>query len=282
MLGRYVPTALRRTPPVARLIHPIKLSILGILTAGLWPLHKLQKRVDRVLQMQAHQAELAGDLMALHAPADAKSLLAESTGRVRVASLPLGLSRLCFLAAICSIGWFWLAHHGPLTRLWLHPLRYGDPVARAFVALIAAAYVLLIFQMNRQIIAMQKLAIAVNGVFELPPPMAAPQLVFVGRSPLTILLGVALAWLGLAWALPMAVAWSAFKQFVTVSASGFRAELSDRLQTMSGITPVVDSRDLCPNPKCRQLIHEGAAFCTRCGTPVAAMGLGAGDGTGAH
>lgn len=273
LLGKFVPTALRRTPPVARFVHPIRLSILGLLTAGVLPYWMLQTRVYRVQKMYAHQAELAGDLLVMHAAADEQKLLRESADKVDVSRWVGRLSRLVLIAAVVAAGMYLLQNHWTghaVRRVWLQPLRYAVPELQAYVVLMTVAYLLLVIQMNRQIAAMQRLAIAVNGFFDTLPPIAPPPLVLVGRSPLTLLLGLTMAWIGLVWALPMAIAWSAFSQFVRHSAYEFRVDLSERLQAVSGVTPVIDTGDLCPNAKCRSAISQDAAFCPRCGTTLAA------------
>jgi len=263
--------ALRRTPPVARFVHPLRLAILGIVTAGLWPCRMLAQRVYRVTAMQAYQLELAGQMLEPHVPAEDAALLRESFAKGRPTPLWSALVQSFWWASLAFAVLFLLNYHGSgfaIGRLLFHPLRYANPYAQVYLACLAASYLLLIVQMNRQIVAMQQLALAINGVFDDQPHLPSPPLVYAGHSPLTLTLGVVLAWFGMLWALPMAIAWSAFRAFVRSNAYGFRVALAERLVGLTGAAPVVATRDLCPNPQCRHLIPETAAFCPRCGTPV--------------
>jgi hypothetical protein len=78
-----------------------------------------------------------------------------------------------------------------------------------------------------------------------------------------------MAYFQMFWAIPMMLAWGAYTQLLTSSDAPFRVELSSRLESLSGVTPVIQAK-VCANPACAQRLPEEAQFCTRCGHRVGA------------
>ena len=132
---------------------------------------------------------------------------------------------------------------------------------------LSLAYLATIVQINAQLVAMQQFAMAFNVVYEEKlKPIDEPPLVW-GLRPVHVGVGLVLAWLGPLWLLPMMLGWAAHTTFARDAAYRFRVQLAERLVEISGVEPVVPTRDVCANPDCRHSMMADAHFCPRCGTP---------------
>lgn len=271
LLGRFVPTAISRVPPSARLEGPIKLGVVGFLTAGFLPYLQLRTRLGNVLSLERQQLELGNELLAGHLAPDDLRPIEESTVRV-APSKPIGwIADLCFVGALgCAVAW--LVQQGwtsDALRAWyLHPPPPDVPLAAGSLVLLILAYVLQHVQINRHISNLQQYALAYNAVLEDRSPRVAPPSLVTGVRPIYLLVGAAMMYFGLLWALPMMLSWAAFRSFILRSDRLFRADLSTSLQAISGVAPVVEAAELCHNPLCRQPLPEDARFCPRCGRVV--------------
>ncbi|MDB5326077.1 MAG: hypothetical protein JWM57_1646 [Phycisphaerales bacterium] len=273
LLGRFVPTALRRVPPVAKIWPIPRLVLMAVVTAGFYPCRALQVRLRQTLMMHAQQCELASQLLDKHLPADDALAVRDAAGEVRVGFGWLNVSAVMMLAALAMLAaWLWRADYSTdaVRHWWLGPPDRGDTLAIVSISLLGGAFLVLIAQINQQILAMQKFVLAFNAVADnRMRALDLPSLVF-GLKPIHLILGLVGAWLGLFWFLPMMLAWAAFTAFVRDSAYQFRVQLADRLGTVSGVAPVIPLRELCPNPDCRFARPTDAQFCPRCGTPIPA------------
>jgi hypothetical protein len=270
LLARFLPSALRRTPPVAKLWRWPQLVFRGVLTAGFWPCRVLQVRLRQTLVMHAQQCDLSVRLLRVHLPADDVEPAADAARRTNVSFVPLNASCVAMLAAM-GLFFYWMSTHGftpeAARRWWLHAPAPGDAIAWASVALLSAAYLLLIVQINQQLVALQQFALAFNaGCGERMGEIDPPPLVW-GLRPLYVGVGVVLAYLGLIWALPMMLTWAAFGSFANDAARGLRVQLADRLASLGG-EAVIPTGDLCPNPQCRNGLPHDAVFCPRCGVAL--------------
>lgn len=272
LLGRFVPSALRRTPPVAKIWRLGRIAVLGVFTAGIFPCRALQTRLRKTLMMHAQQCDLASQLLDHHLPADDAATLREAADGVAVSHAWLNGSALLMLTAVATAA-VWITQQGGVNwdtlRAWLFlPLQHADALTLSSFGLLSVAYLILILQINRQVVAMQQFALAFNAVMEeRVRPIDAPPLVW-GLKFRHLLLGGAGVYFGLFWAMPMMLAWAAFADFVRDSAFRFRVQLADRLTTISGVESVIPLTDLCPNPDCRHSHFHDAQFCPRCGTPL--------------
>lgn len=271
LLGRFVPTAIARVPPSARLERPIKLAFMGLLSAGFLPYLQLRNRLRNVISLERQQLDLASELLAAHLPEQEIPPLTESVARVH-ASKPIGwLADLCFTGALGSAV-VWLAQHGwtsAALRTWYFtPPQSDDRLGVAALVLLVLAYVLQHVQTNRHVSTLQQYALAYNAVLDgRAAKVSSPALVW-GIRPLYLIVGAVMMYFGLLWSLPMMLSWAAFRSFITRSDRLFRADLSTSLQAVSGVAPVVESAELCHNPQCRQPLPEDARFCPRCGRVV--------------
>ena len=273
LLGRFVPSALRRVPPVAKIWPMPRLVLMAVATAGFYPCRALQVRLRQTIMMHAQQCELASQLLDGHLPADDAAIAREASGDVRVGFGWLNLSSVLMLASLAMLA-VWLARANysidAVRHWWLGPPDRGDTLAIAAISLLSGAFLVLIAQINQQLLAMQKFALAFNAVANNHMrPLDLPPLTF-GLRPVHLILGAAGAWFGLFWFLPLMLAWAAFTSFVRDAAYRFRVQLADRLGMVSGVDPVIPLRDLCPNPDCRFSRPTDAQFCPRCGTPIPA------------
>lgn len=273
LLGRFVPSALRRVPPVAKIWPMPRLVLLAVATAGFYPCRALQVRLRQTVMMHAQQCELASQLLDSHLPADDAAITREAANEVRVGFGWLNLSSLLMLAALAmTVIWFAQNQfsHAAIRDWLIRPPLRGDMLAITSPSLLSAAFLVLIAQINYQIVAMQKFALAFNAVAGgRMRTIDVPQLVF-GLKPVHLIFGGIGAYFGLVWALPLMLAWAAFTAFVRDSAYRFRVQLADRLGTISGVEPIIPLRDLCPSPDCRFSRPADAQFCPRCGTPIPA------------
>lgn len=277
LLGRFVPSALRRTPPTAKVWRLSRVAVLGFLTAGFWPCRALQVRLRQTLTLNAQQCGLAVQLLQKHWPADDVALVDEAAAGMNVSHAWLNASAVLMLAALALLVYWVADHHYDLAAVqqwWLRAPLPRDGVAWASAGCLSAAYLLLIVQINRQLVAMQQFALAFNAAAaDKAGPIEPPPLVW-GLKPAHLVVGVAGAVIGLVWALPMMLAWAAFAAFVRDAAYGFRVRLADRLASVGGVDPVVSLADLCPNPDCRHSLPFDAVFCPRCGTPLGPRSIG--------
>ena len=272
LLGRFVPAALRRTPPDARFWGLPRLLASGLLTAGYLPCFALQTRVYRVSMLQAQQCERAADLLALHVPPDEAAELRAAAGRVRVSVGWTWLARaLAALALGFAVAWLGTTFDSnALSRFWLYPTSGPDPLLITSALLQVVAYLLVFVPLNRQATAMQQFALAFNATAgEHVGPIDPPPLVW-GLNWAWTSVGILVAVCGPVWVLPMLVAWAGFGQFVHRSAMRFRVQLAERLQDIGGVETVVPRADLCQNPDCRCSLPVQAQFCPRCGRGVPA------------
>jgi hypothetical protein len=271
LLGKLVPSSVRRLPAIARPLGPFRLAWTSILTLGVLPLIQLRERQHRTIVLQQQQIELASELLAAHVPADDAKIVQEAAVATRPSKALAGLSGVVMLAAIaCAFvaiqqqSWSIDA----FKQLLFHPPSPNRPFALAWLAMLTAGYGLCWVQLNNHIGKLQQFTLAFNAVAgERASPMAPPPLVF-GVRPLHILVAAVMMLFWMLWALPMMLAWAAFRSFVLRSDRTFRTQLADRLTTISGEKPVVGDVDCCRNPHCRAPAPVEARYCPRCGKSV--------------
>ena len=270
-LGRFVPAALRRTPPVAKLWGLPRLVVTGLATAGFLPAFALHGRVRKVLMLHAQQCERAADLLAEVLPADDAAVVRDAALRVRQSQGWTWLARLIAAVSLgCAVAWLATTYESnAVARLWAYPISVDEPLLVTATLLLTLAYLLAVVPINRQLLRMQQFALAFNATAgERVGDVDPPPLVW-GMKPGHLVVGGVLAVCGPVWALPMCVAWAAHGQFATRSALRFRVRLAERLQDLTGVDTVVPRQDLCPNPDCRGPLPATATFCPRCGAPTA-------------
>lgn len=277
LLGRFVPTGFRRMPPVAKIWRLPRLVLLAVATAGFYPLRALQVRLRQTQMFHAQQCDLASQLFDQHLPADEAAIIRDAAKGVRVHFGVLNISAVLMLAALAMLV-VWLGQRGfsqdAFAQWWLHGPPVGDWIALASGALLVSACMLLFVQINMQIVAMQKLALAINAIDSDDTaarndvrPIDLPPLVYGLKIP-HLVLGFVGGCFGLYWAFPLMLAWAAFTSFVRDSAFRFRVQLAERLGGMSGVDPVIPLSELCPNPDCRLSLPLDAEFCPRCGAAI--------------
>ena len=273
LLARFTPTALRRPSSVAKPLRPFRLAILGVLTAGWWPCRVLQIRMQRVSLMQARQLDLSADMLTRFAPAEDVQILRSAAARAEKRSWAAYLSAACLVVSIVCAAIFLSQHywkHTAIVDFWLRPPLPGNGLAVASVVLLCVSYLLMWIRINQDVVAIQQFAQAVNAIaVKGMAPIRVPKFVW-GVRPMYLIVGFVMAWFGLFWALPMSFAWAAFVTYANDTSHDFRVELAERLQTLSGVAPVIPTEDLCANPKCRGPLAFDAKYCPRCGTEVSA------------
>ena len=271
MLGKFVPTSIRRLPPVTRMHRPLQVALHGFISAGIFPLLQLRTRLNDYITLEQQQLELAAELTACHVDADdAKEVTDAAKNATASKSLKL-IGDLTMLGAIAAIIIF-LQQHGwtiaAVKQFYFRPPNPADPFAMAWLTLVSASYLLAIARINRHIVRLQQFTLAFNAATEgRCDPIGLPRLVW-GVRPLHMIVAVPLMLLWAIWALPMLLAWGAYQSFAYSSDANFRADLSDRLTRLSGVPPVVDRAGMCSNPACGQPLSWEAKFCPRCGRAV--------------
>lgn len=271
MLGRFVPTAISRIPPVARIKRPIQVAFFGILSAGIIPLLQLRRRVTEYVSLEQQQLDLAAELGACHLEPTAAQELSRAAERAKPSGVVDALADVALVGtivfsmlAMTDLGWSLDAYrHLMLTS----PTDLPQSAAAWFVA-VCLSYVLLHLRINRHASRLHDFALAFNASTEgRLSPIYAPQFTWGVRVGHLIVAGVLMFFLAL-WALPMLLAWGAFQTFVQKVDVRFRSDLSNRLQQLSGVTPVVKRAGICNNPGCDQPLPPEARFCPRCGQRV--------------
>jgi hypothetical protein len=271
MLGRFVPAAVRRQPPMARNLTPFRVALLGILTAGVVPLLQLRSRIAAIATLQQQQLELASELAGCHLdPTDA----AELQRAAKRVNFPKGFVILSGLLAIAALvaaiaymgdhGWY--VHN--YKRLILEPPSGRSPVQIVWMGTLTAGYLLLYSQLLRHAAGLQQFALALTATTDgrlQPIPSPPPPL---GLKPVHIGVALVMMYFGMLWALPMLLAWGAYTQFLGRADGPFRDALSDRLEALSGVAPVIVPALRCPNPKCLASLPDEAQYCPRCGQSV--------------
>lgn len=271
MLGRFVPTSLRRIPPVARVKRPLQVGLLGLFSAGIIPLLQLRTRLHEYTSLQRQQLELASELVACHVPVTAAHELDRATKMLHPSALLARLLDLTTLAAIVAVlvalqqgGW----SRDAIKQFLFYPPTAISTAAQVWFGLITLSYILVHVRINRHLVQLQHFALAFNAATEGRTAPIAPVESVSGIRVGHMLVAIVLMLLWAIWALPMMLAWGAYHTFVYQTDARFRTELADRLVTLSGVTPVVDKAGLCDNPACAQPLPWGAAFCPRCGRSV--------------
>jgi hypothetical protein len=173
---------------------------------------------------------------------------------------------VAFIWAMTDLGWTFDAYR----HLMLSAPAYLPESGIAWFGLVTISYVLMHMRINRHVSRLNDFALAFNASTEGRfPPIYAPQFTWGFRIGHLIVAGV-LMLLWAVWALPMLVAWGAYQTFVQKVDVRFRADLSNRLQQLSGVVPVVKRAGICNNPGCDQPLPPEAHFCPRCGQRVGA------------
>ncbi|MGN6626396.1 MAG: hypothetical protein ACTHLN_07235 [Tepidisphaeraceae bacterium] len=272
LLDRFAPTALRRPTPVAKPLNPFRLTLLAVATAGWMPALGLSSRMQRVSRMQERQLDLAVDMLSRWAGADDIAELRRTFARSDQPGPAGTAARLCLLGSFI-LGMLYLSRHhwshAVVAHWWLHSFPTSDPIMTLAFGLLIATYALQWVRINQDIMTMQRFALVFNAL-ELPhvQPLRKPKLVF-GLRPIYVVIGLAFAWFGLLWGLPLMLAWGAFVTYTTDRSYVFRVALADRLQQLSGVEPVIPTTDLCPDPACRSAHAIDAIYCPRCGRELA-------------
>lgn len=276
LLGRFVPAAVNRVPPVARVKGTLHVLFFGVLTAGIFPLFQLRKRLNETFLLQAQQLELAAELVVCHSdPQEALEMtrasgaVGKDTGFQTLTDILILGSLVALIGALNQSGWtirsythllFQSPSDQPVWGLW-------------WFGLVCMSYLMLHARINRHISRLQDFALAFNTItHERVPPVYLPRPTWGLRVMTVILSGSMIVLVGGLWVIPMFLAWGAFQTFVLDIDTRFRSDLSDRLQQLSGIIPVVRRPGVCQNPGCDQPLLPETRFCPRCGRPV---GVGA-------
>lgn len=263
--ARFLPTALRRVPSVAKPWSVPRLVVFGLLTAGFYPCHALQTRVRETLAMHAQQFDLAARWFGDRLSPDDAAELTMPAARLRPSKAGSIFGSLLLLASlICAV--IQLTAHGVAGRSsWASLFVPQSPLMLVSVGLLSLSYLLTIVRMNRQIVAMQQFVLAFNAVRDdRTQPIDVPPMVWGARLP-HVAAGVLMAAVGMVWALPMMLAWAALKDFSEHAVRGVRINLAERMAEASGVEPVVSPAALCTNPDCRLVSPAEAAYCPRCG-----------------
>jgi hypothetical protein len=268
LLGRLVPTAVRRMPPVARPAGPLRLVWTSVLTLGVLPLIQLRDRLRRTILLQQQQLELAAELLTRSTPPDDAKFVEEAARAAHPSKALSGLSGVamlgaigCLLGALQAWGWTWAS----IKSLLLEPPTATSPFALGWLACLTAGYGLCWISLNHHVGRLQQFALAFNAVAgEKATPVQPPAFVY-GVRPLYLLVAAAMMWLWMLWALPMMLAWAAHRTFVHRGDHVFRAQLADALTALSGERPVVADVDRCRNPLCGAPVGSTARYCPRCG-----------------
>jgi len=276
LLGQLVPTAIRRPPKGARIPNPFRLTLIGLLTAGFVPAWWLVQRTGRLMSLQSQQMELSADLVeSSRHGIDASDVAAvrEAVKNVlpmrlllRVAGAALVIAVASAVGSLAVHGW----SRGALRDLWFHTPSRSDAWSLTSLIALSASYLIAIAAMNRHTVALQQFALAFNaalGPDRNGEPLEPPRLVW-GLRPMHVILGVAMAALGLFWGLPMMLGWAAFRSVSFDTTQTFRIALADRLQAITGIAPITTVDDHCADPQCRAPLPFDARYCPRCGKLV--------------
>ncbi len=271
LLGKFVPTSIRRLPPVTKMLRPLQVAFYGFFSAGIMPLLQLRTRLNEYTSLEQQQLELAAELVACHVDADDAQVVTAAAKNATSSRALRAFGDATMLGAIVSIVIFMQQHGWTLDavrRLYFYPPNFADPFATAWLGLLSASYLLAIARVNRHVVRLQQFALAFNAAAEgRCDPIPLPRLVW-GARPLHVIVAIPLMMLWAVWALPMLLAWGAYHSFAFRSDAIFRADLSDRLTRLSGVPPVVSRAGVCTNPACGKPLSWEAKFCPRCGRAV--------------
>lgn len=276
LLGRFVPAAVKRVPPVARVKGPMYVLFWGILTAGIVPLFQLRRRLNETFSLQAQQLELAAELVSCYSdPQETSEItrvsqaLGKDTGFQTLTDILILGSLVALIGALNQSGWTMDSYTHLLFQSPADQLIWG----LWWFGLVCVSYLLLHARINRHIARLQDFALAFNAItHERVPQVYLPRPTWGLRIWSGVLSGFVILMVGGLWILPMILAWGAFQTFVQEMDTRFRSDLSERLERLSGITPVIRRAGVCQNPGCEQSLLPEARFCPRCGRPV---GVGA-------
>ncbi len=268
LLGKFVPTSISRMPPVARMLRPLQVGFFGFFTAGILPLLQLRSRLGEYISLERQQLDLAAELAGCHLDSIAADEIARAASKIVTPKWIAYLSDLSMIGAIIAViaslqinQWTAAAFKQFLF------IRAGqlDQAALSWLVLISISYLFLYFRINRHVAQLQHFALAFNAANENRfSPIAIPKQVWGIRFGHLLVAGIMLFYSAV-WGVPMMLAWAAYQTFVYKVDAQFRADLSNRLQQLSGVDPVVDRAGLCRNPGCEQMLTWDARFCPRCG-----------------
>lgn len=276
LLGRFVPAAVNRVPPVARVKGPLYVLFWGVLTAGILPLFQLRRRLNETFTLQAQQLELAGELVSCHLNPDdvseitrAVEALGKDTALQTLTDILILGSMMALIGAFNLSGWSIDSY----THLLFQSPADQNIAGMWWFGLVCMSYLLLHARINRHISRLQDFALAFNATTEgRVPAIRLPRSTWGFRVWPVFLSGFMILVVGGLWIIPMLLAWSAFQTFIREIDTRFRSDLSDRLEQISGVAPVIRRAGVCQNPGCDQPLLPEARFCPRCGRPV---GVGA-------
>ncbi len=251
--------------------RPLQVGLFGFFSAGIIPLLQLRTRLHEYTTLERQQVELASELAACHVPAIAAQELDRAAKMVHPSLLLARLLDLTTLGAIVAVlvalqqgGW----SREAIKQFLFYPPTSLGTAGQVWFGLITISYILVHVRINRHLAQLQQFALAFNAATEGRTAPIAPVESVSGVRVGHMLVAIVLMLLWAIWALPMMLAWGAYQTFVFKTDARFRTDLSDRLVTLSGVSPVVDKAGLCDNPSCAQPLPWGAAFCPRCGRRI--------------
>lgn len=273
MLGRLVPTAIRRPPKGAKIPNPFRLTLVGLLTAGVVPAAWLVQRAGRVISQQSQQIDLAVDLIeSSGGTSDADAIRQAAKGVTPARPLMWVAGAALVVAIVAGVGH--LVMHdfsrNAVHQLWFHRPQRSNAWSLTSLIALSACPLIVIAALNRHAVSLQQFAIAFNasiGPDARGESLQGPNLVW-GLRPVQLVLGIALAALGIFWGLPMMLGWAAYATMCFDTTQRFRTDLADRLQGVSGVEPSTPIEDHCIDSQCRAALPSGAHFCPRCGKAV--------------
>ena len=254
---------------------------IGLLSFGVLPLWKLHRQFRDYVTFEKQQLWHLAEWLRVRRGGDDTLALHDALRKHRTSFL---LSFGKFIGVFAFVGTVLHELHGRFRLSRLIDYTYREnwardwesmPIWAAWVAGLGIAYGLHWLQVVRHQRRLERFAERFNkvAVREGIAPITDPPSE-LGLNTGWIVAAGLLAWLGGAlWAIPMALAGAAQRQYINHTATRTRGELLDRARTMIAqqrpavaVPNYVIHGRRCENPRCQAPIKAGARFCSRCGT----------------
>lgn len=271
-LGRFLPTAIGRVPPIGWVRRPIKVAVLGVLTGGFLPLLLLRMRLKNLALLERQQLSLMMELLDGALMSQKTEALAGAIDRTPPRPWLSVVTMLLLIGAAVATGvmlWTGGWSSTQLRRL-LVPSPYVEtPFELTAIAMLILAYMLTHLQINHHRRSLRSIA----STFTAATGGRSPEIVLRARGlyvrPIHLALGIVLAMLGKFWGLPMMLAWGALESLVLDSERQFRRSLAVQLTTLCGQASVIAHGAVCRNINCASPVAVDSASRPVCGDQTA-------------
>jgi hypothetical protein len=267
-------------------LSPVRATLLGLLTLGVFPIFRLSAAFRNFVMFEKQQLGYLTDWLRLHAGGEEAAALADWTKAIDTGRRGSVVVRFCLVAVVLVL---FATIDGRVTidrllnatyhfiHLDSHRAENNLVAFLVWNAGLSTIYLALWLRVLSHRAKMRGFIDRFNaiarrhGVESIRPPAAA-----IDTNPLWIIGALVMLWWGAIWSIPLMLAAATQRGYINSSSQQLRGQLMDRVRAMlMNRRPMVAVPNYmihgkrCENGVCQATLPAGARYCPRCGSAVA-------------